>query len=765
MVLATCAKLNGAAASSLMTPTSLAATEFLQGCDLKTLEEMMAGFTPVHLPDGVALFRQGDSATAMYLIINGRLRMETTLEQGGEAPADEIGPGDMVGEIPLLVGGAHSSTMTAIGDSTLVEISKDVFDRLVARHPQMLLRARELARQRLRRDKLASVLHNLFGQLDQAARRRIEAEVEWVVVPCGAALYRRGEASESLYFLVCGRMLAVVDDEQGKERMGAEITPGKSVGETGFLADRPHTKSIYAIRDSTLAKFSRESFNRLLEQYPQALRQISRLAIRSLEPTLPAAPSEAETIHVAVIPLGPEVPVAEFSRRLVNALAAHGATLRVEREMISQRVGARSVTTTSLDSPALIRLEEWLDAQETTHRFIVYEADSISSPWTERCLRQADRILLVAQANTDLPPGLDETRFLPPGPGPQTPRQTLVLLHSDGNRMPLNTGRWLATLPVENHHHLRMNTETDFARLARFVADRAIGLVLGGGGARGWAHLGVISALEEAGIPIDVVGGTSMGAVIAAQCALGWDIETLLEKNRIFARANIYDLTVPLLSLLSGRRKAELIERFLGQTEIEDLWLPFFCVSSNLTRADEMVHRRGSLRRAVIASTSLPGIMPPVVEQGDLLVDGSVLNNLPMDVMRGVCGRGTVIAVDVSAQGDFANYQPFGEHLSGWRALRSRLNPWGARFNLPSIAGILGRAQDLASAHRRADQLRQGLADFYLRPPVDQFGLLDFKEIDRIVDVGHRFARERIASWSARPWSVGEELLAGGEGR
>jgi predicted acylesterase/phospholipase RssA len=195
------------------------------------------------------------------------------------------------------------------------------------------------------------------------------------------------------------------------------------------------------------------------------------------------------------------------------------------------------------------------------------------------------------------------------------------------------------------------------------------------------------------------------------------------------------------------------------------LWLPFFCVSSNLTRADEVVHRTGSLRRAVIASTSLPGIMPPVVEQGDLLVDGSVLNNLPMDVMRGVCGRGTVIAVDVSAQADFGHYQPFGEHLSGWRALWRRLNPWGARFNLPSIAGILGRAQDLASAHRRADQLRQGLADFYFRPPVDQFGLLDFKEIDRIVDVGHRFAREQIASWTARPWGVGEELLAGGEGR
>src|SRR5262249_37174446 len=154
----------------------------------------------------------------------------------------------------------------------------------------------------------------------------------------------------------------------------------------------------------------------------------------------------------------------------------------------------------------------------------------------------------------------------------------LILLHPDGSRTPTNTRRWLDALRVDNHHHLRLNRGADFARLARFVAGRALGLALGGGGARGWAHLGVIRALEEAGVPIDIVGGTSMGAIIAAQCALGWDAETLLEQNRTFAMANIYDLTVPLLSLTSGRRKAKLIDRFLGQTEIEDLWLPFFCV-------------------------------------------------------------------------------------------------------------------------------------------------------------------------------------------
>src|SRR4030095_13844499 len=223
------AKLNGAAGSSLITPTSLAATEFFQGCDAQTIQEIMAGLELAALPDGVALFRQGEIGGAIYLIISGRLRVETAPERGGEASVDEIGPGEVVGEIPVVLGGAHTSTVTALGDALLVKIPKDVFERLASLQPQMLLRVRDMARQRLRRDQLVGILHKLFGPLEQEARRRIEAKVEWVVIPCGSALFRQGEASGSLYLLVSGRLRAVADDEQGKERMGAEIAPGQGV--------------------------------------------------------------------------------------------------------------------------------------------------------------------------------------------------------------------------------------------------------------------------------------------------------------------------------------------------------------------------------------------------------------------------------------------------------------------------------------------------------------------------------------------------------
>jgi NTE family protein/lysophospholipid hydrolase len=392
------------------------------------------------------------------------------------------------------------------------------------------------------------------------------------------------------------------------------------------------------------------------------------------------------------------------------------------------------------------RLIAWLDEQEALHRFTLYEAAASVSPWVERCLRQADLIVLVAQAGTD--PRLSEmaTVLLRGTDVSTAPRRSLVLLHPSGHQQPVGTAEWLAVWQVPIHHHLRWDTPADFERLARFVAGRAIGLVLSGGGVRGTAHIGAIRALKEAGIPIDFVGGTSMGALIAAAYAYGWDEETMLHSSRALVRA-LFDYTVPLVSLSTGRRFANTFKRLFGDTHIEDMWLPFFCVSANLTRADLMIHCSGLVWQAVRASGGLPGVLPPVVHNGDLLVDGAVLNNLPIDVMRRLCEGGTVIAVDVSPPVDLAENSPYGDSLSGWRVLWSKLNPFATRLKLPNLVMLLQRTGELGSIHSRKTQIRQGSADLYIRPPVEHFDLIDAKPMVQIAEHGYRAAKEAIAAW------------------
>jgi NTE family protein/lysophospholipid hydrolase len=327
-------------------------------------------------------------------------------------------------------------------------------------------------------------------------------------------------------------------------------------------------------------------------------------------------------------------------------------------------------------------------------------------------------------------------------------RKSLVLLHQDSSQRPVGTIKWLNLREVERHYHLRWQRDEDFERLARFLTGNAIGLVFSGGGARGFAHIGVIRALQEAGITIDLIGGNSMGAIVSAEYLLGWDYETMLKRNRqLFKPLSIFDPTLPLVSLFSGRKRAKLMQREFGDVQIEDLWLPYFCVSSNLTRAELMIHRTGPLWKGVLASGTLAGIMPPVFHNGDLLVDGMLLNDMPIDVCYDLCDGGTVIAVNVSRPIDLQRNSDIGASLSGWRLLWNKINPFAKKLNFPHIATILQRAGELSSIYGRKELLDRNLADLYLEPAVEEVELFDFTSIDRIVKIGYDSTKEKIVAW------------------
>src|SRR6202035_4079754 len=193
---------------------------------------------------------------------------------------------------------------------------------------------------------------------------------------------------------------------------------------------------------------------------------------------------------------------------------------------------------------------------------------------------------------------------------------------------------WLEGSPVALHHHV--GDAADLGRLARLITRRGGRLVLSGGGARGFAHLGIIRALREARVPIDFVGGSSIGSIIAAGVAVGWsDDEMRLRYRRSFVDTNpVNDYTFPFVALTRGRKVSRLLQREYGDILIEDLRRPFFCVSANLSTGRALEHRDGRLADALRASVAIPGVLPPVFHGDDVLVDGATINNLPVDVMQ-----------------------------------------------------------------------------------------------------------------------------------
>jgi len=271
-------------------------------------------------------------------------------------------------------------------------------------------------------------------------------------------------------------------------------------------------------------------------------------------------------------------------------------------------------------------------------------------------------------------------------------------------------------------------------------------LVFSGGGARGFAHIGVIKALRDAAIPIDVIGGASMGAIIAAQHASGFEVDAMIELNRrSFSGSQLSDLTVPAVALRKARSTVRRLQSMFGERQIEDLPLRYFCTSSDLTHARVCVHDRGPVWLWTRASCSIPGLTPPIASGGSLLVDGGLLNNLPADIMRQRC-NGSVIAVNVTPTVDLTTDAPLVAAMSGWPHLWRMLFSGSGQRPFPNIAQILSRTVLVASVSDAQSQARY--SDLYLAPALDGIGMGSFDAIDRTVEAGYRHAAERIAVWS-----------------
>jgi predicted acylesterase/phospholipase RssA len=445
---------------------------------------------------------------------------------------------------------------------------------------------------------------------------------------------------------------------------------------------------------------------------------------------------------IAVLGTSDRESTTPFTEKLVAAFGAIGPTLHLSSERLDGLLNRPGIACADDEEPAGIRLTTWLDQQESTHQFVVFESDRADTAWTRRCLRQADEILLVGDAASDPRPGNLEASLLAAQGGISHARQNLVLVHPRATSMPAGTSRWFPGRDVRRVFHVRADDAADHGRLARTLGDAAVGLVLGGGGARGLAHIGVVRAMREAGMHIDVVGGTSMGAVMASLVAMGQDYNEMLETNRdAWMRAKPHkEYSLPMISLIRSRRLDGVARKIWGDIQIEDLCLNFFCISCNLSNSATMVHTRGPLWKAVRASASLPGVFVPVLSDGNVLVDGGVVNNLPEDIMRDLSCR-TVVVVDVGSEQEFVFESR--EFPSPWKFLTGRLFSSVRQPAVPHIVDVLMRTVDVSSSDMTRAARKN--ADLCLRPPIDRYGTLQFESLDEIADVGYRYASEKLA--------------------
>ncbi|WP_407518786.1 patatin-like phospholipase family protein [Methylobacterium oryzisoli] len=561
--------------------------------------------------------------------------------------------------------------------------------------------------------------------LDAATAAAVRARLEPIAVAGGQVLFRQDDPADALYALVSGTIgIAMRDAVSGEERPVARVRPPETVGEMALLSGEPRSATATVLRDAFLLRLSKAAFDDLVARHPATMLYFARLLAGRLRTVSAHTPLAVAPLTFAVIGVTGDVDPAAFAARLAAALPG--------------RAGCLAAWPDEAD-------ETWFHAFETAHDHVVYAAEAPGPGWPSLCLRRADHVLLLAAPGRPARGALDG-RITMPVPG--WTRQDLVVLQPRDAARPAPLDPTLAGLPVAMRLQARAGSTADLARVARLAGGRARALVLGGGGARGFAHLGVMRALDEAGLAVDFVGGTSMGAVTGASLAMGWSLpEIQAHTFAAFVESSpLNDYTLPLAALTRGAKVDRRLAQHFGEARIEDLWLPYFCVSSNLTTGAAMVHERGPLAPALRASIAIPGLLPPVLAEEGVLVDGGIMNNLPADLMA-ARGRGAVLAVDVAS--DLAlDTMPR-------RSLRSRLlrRVLGVPCAMPGIAQILLRSATLSSDASAA--MARDRATAVLCPPLAGIDLRAWRSYAAVAEIGYRHARARIEAGALDAWAAG----------
>jgi predicted acylesterase/phospholipase RssA len=581
-----------------------------------------------------------------------------------------------------------------------------------------------------------AVFRNMpVGRLAELAR-----SMEWTVLDRGDVLMRTGDPGDDLYVVAGGRLNVAILGADGSETIVREIGRGSTVGEIALLTGSRRTATVRAVRDTLVGRLSRASFERLMEEDPSSALQLTRVVAGWLLPGSPPRRTSAPAT-VALVPAA-RIDIGEVAARIGAAVPL----LALDPDTVDREVGAGAARSPA-GSPDERALADFFDNAEVEHPLILLVADpEPGSPWTERVLRRADRVVVAAPGGVRpdrrvraLLAGVSAT-------APEVPRE-LLLVRQSGQPTPGLTAVWREAGGFTRQSHVLSGSDADWQRLGRHLTGRTTGLVLGGGGAKGFAHIGVLRALIEAGIDIDRVGGTSMGALVGGLWSIGLEPEEIVERNReVWHEIRpLKGFTLPFVALHGSRRSRTAMTSCFGDRRIEDQTREFFCTSTNLTRNRFMIHTSGPLGRYVLASMSIPGIVAPVVDRGELLVDGGVLDNLPVDPMSRT-GAGDIIASDVSPPRSFAVGVHQAQEPGIVELLRDRVRrTTGTAF--PNIVRILERTATLASDRAAATQrLRSDVR--FIAPPVGDYDTLDMRHLDQIVEVGYRSALETIARWN-----------------
>lgn len=583
----------------------------------------------------------------------------------------------------------------------------------------------------------------IFSSLDDATRQQLATHFERVELTHDQVLFYQGDPSENIYLLYSGKLSAILTNAQGEAKVVGHIDPGETVGESGALINELRALTIKAVRASVLYKLPSSEFIECCHAHPEVMFATIHPIITRSRSLVQMLSAEKSSKHIAIVAATPGLPLEKFYATLQSYISSLP-------NLIAFSEYDPELSKPDMDAAALKdKLHELERSKHTTHK-AVYLLHSYDSQLAKLCFKKSDVIYIVAHSHlpATLDPSLQEKLSQRAAHFKALPN--LILVHAEGILTPRNTAQWLALAQFEMHHHVRINFNKDYQHLIRFIRGRAVGVVLSGGGTRGWAHLGAIKAIRESKIPIDMIGGTSVGAIVAACYAVNESYEDtyerfhqIIEKSR--GSVSWRSITWPAISLFDAKVFTQSQIDVFQDILIEDLWLPYFCVSCNLASNTEEIHRRGILWEKTRASSAIPGIIPPMLLNGELHLDGGLLNNLPVDVMREYLGqRSRIIAVELNSYSPDQHKYNFPPILTFYQALLAKLGLSKDKYKFPRFVDTFMHSLFVGSLLKSR---QNGMAaNTIINLSLNKFRLLHStpKQAEKLIQMGYESTIEQL---------------------
>ena len=522
----------------------------------------------------------------------------------------------------------------------------------------------------------------LFADLSHAQREHIEKNSHEVTVSAGEQIFASGERSDSMYVIRSGRV-SIKKGGVSIRRLGR----GDVFGESEVLDGSKRQTDAVATRDALLMRIDRSSILAIEDaSFFRAMAVSLSHRLAEVAPRITEGNSQSAEAVISVLSADEHAPVADIARALEGLLGRHRTVIVPGR----------------VDRLALERAESLGD--------VVLLVDDPTDPdWSQFCRRVADRTISVT------------TRAQP---SPTIPLGAHVVI-VDAQPTQEQFTEWCESVHYSSRTLVRMDhLVEDLQPLSDRLVSRSLGLAMGGGGAKGLAHIGVMDVLTEAGIRVDRIAGTSMGALVGAcfACGLSPDSVDAIAFDVMVRKNPVSDYTFPRHSLVRGKRLDQSVERIFGQTRIEALPIPFACISVDLITRQQVVHRFGPLGDAVAASSRLPGILPPYPHSlGGLHIDGGLLNNLPVDALDR--HEGPIVAVQVGGRASLTEEDAAAEPFS---------------FGETILRSMMMASDDANVAATNA-------ADVLIQPDTSSASLTEFHRLDAMREAG------QIAAEAALP--------------